>query len=81
MTNITGPDMISISIMVSHNKKRYKDATTNLDGIAVTYCPIDDRSIVLEFASLNAEIMDQAVYVATRPTTVTHDARARTVPM
>lgn len=81
MKRIMGPDTISTNNSVNQIKKRYRDATTNLDGIAVTYCPMDDRSMVLEFESLNAEIMDQAVYVATRPTTVTQEARASTVPM
>ena len=81
MTRIKGPDTISISSIVSHNKNRYKDATTNLDGIAVTYCPMDDRSMVLEFESLSADIMDQEENVATRPTTVTQEARASTAPI
>ena len=81
MINTMGPDTISISNIVNHIKKRYNDATTNLDGMAVTYCPMEDRSMVFELESDSAEIILQAVYVATKPTTVTHDAKARTEPI
>ena len=84
MTNsnpsIKGPEIISISNNVNQSKNKYNDATTNFEGIAVTYCPMEDLSMVFELVSDNADIMDHAVYVATKPTTVMQLAKASTAP-
>ena len=56
-----GSEMMTINSSINQIKNRYNDATTNLDGRAVTYCPMLDRNIVLALVSDTAEIIDQAV--------------------